>query len=266
MNNISIGYNITSGEDIIIAEKLLSENSIDYVEFLIDNFLYVDPLELSNIFLGVDSAFHIMNSMYLESDQKYLNNLSLRINKLSEVLSPFYISDHILKFKNNQINLPYLQEIDYQHSDLNKIAKKVIDWSNMLGGSILIENTASLDSRGKYQHVMLNRILKDGNGILFDISNYVLSIKNSKLNESEWKDIISKSQHFHIGGFVYNEVGHPFFIDSHDRTPSLESFYQMKQIFKNKNKNISLTYERDDACTFDNVNNDLLRLKEFLND
>lgn len=121
---MKVGVNWSGQRELLALEKILSSKKIDFVEILIDNFLCVDPADISNFLDGIPVNFHIMNSRFIYRDKDELIKISDSINRLADHLQPEYVSDHIGIFYYDGLPLPQMAEINYSE-DLDLILNKI---------------------------------------------------------------------------------------------------------------------------------------------
>ena len=111
-----IGTNLTSMHQIQGVKQLLKDKSIDFVEILIDNFLFCDPNSIRDTFGNSQVAFHIMRSHFIERRTDELLSIGKSLRRFNQIIQPMYISDHLAKFYHNNLPLPFIAEIDYKNN------------------------------------------------------------------------------------------------------------------------------------------------------
>lgn len=249
---MNIGMNWTSPESFKIIKEFWKLEKIQYCELLLDNFLHLDPYLIKDSLQGIPTAFHIMSSRFIERDIIELTDLGKRLQKWVEVLQPIYVSDHIGKFTVDGRRLPLLMEIDYKFDAL-LVRERVEIWQDMLGEIIFFENFAStLDSKKLQKSFFEELIEKTNCGLLFDISNAVISEINCELPAQEWISLLSANQHCHIGGFRFSDTLPKIAIDTHD-TAIAQASLSFLQAIRKKYDQIStwtITVERDSDLNY----------------
>jgi uncharacterized protein len=242
---MQIGFNFTSGSTLPLFRQLISEGRIDFVEILIDNFLQVSPKELAAAF-DCPVAFHIMFSKFLESDLDFLEDLARRLRTYIDALKPVYVSDHLLRFSHQGRNLFHFAEIDYV-SEYDAVRERVEWWQGRIGQRLYLENYPSIMDGGRDAPAFFGRLTSEsGVGVLFDISNAVITNLNCGLSLDAWHDIVSTTPHFHVAGYHTSFIKPHVIVDSHDRELSSETVAfteSCRQYFEKPGS--TLTYERD---------------------
>ena len=263
--SVKIGYNMTAPHHLEMVNDFFRSGQIDYVELLADNFFNFQTSEIEKI--KAPLALHIMRSAFLEEDRAHLSYMAKSIQAIMTVRPMLYVSDHILKFSHNGHTLPYLQEIDYPDiiKSPDAFHARLRFWMAEIGSQIFFENAASLDARGTSQHHFIEQVLiPSGGGILLDLTNLFISIKNGGAVLDDWKNIISKARHFHIGSYNLSSVDTAFHIDSHasEISDEFEQFCHQILPLINLNADIYVTYERDAQEDIASVSLDLSRTRE----
>lgn len=255
---MKIGVNLTSVKQIPVIKKLFENNIINFCEIMIDNFFSIDILEFRTALGTIPTAFHIMNSRYLERDLDELKEYAKNVKKFYELFRPLYVSDHMARFTLDGYALPRLIDVDYIHS-YDQIVDRVIIWQKLLDRTVYIENFPSILDIGKNQPEFLNSLRNDtGCEILFDISNAVLACKNVGLSEKDWENVIKYGQCFHVAGFRKSDTSPPIYIDSHDDSPSKESVDLFNKILKGSlSDNSTIVFERDWDINYENWKRDI---------
>ena len=264
MHNNSIGINFTGGQSYSSIRSLIDAGHIDYVELLIDNFLHLDPREIAKSF-PCPVAFHIMQSRFLERREEELNYISRKITQLSDALRPIYISDHIAIFKHNNISFYQLSEINYAIGTI--YYDKIRRWQDMIGDTLYLENYPSLLDGAHEAPIFFEQVSqRTGCNVLFDISNAVCASRNTGADIDDWKNIISKTPHYHVAGYTPAPSDNNILIDSHAEqiSPETEDFIHRyaHDFFRDKT---TITYERDGNFDYDLIVKDLKNLRSKLN-
>lgn len=265
---MKVGINF-SGKDLNTILKLIKLNEISFIEILIDNFLYIDAVEILNLFGNIPYAFHIMNSQYLTRDIDELKFIAKQIKKKINVLNPIYISDHLGWFVRQGRNLSLVQEVNYL-TDFDFVVERLSIWQEELNHPIYIENFPSTSHIGKGQVNFFEKLLNTvGCHVLFDFSNAVISQLNGGNSISEWSEIIDMTNHWHIAG--YRKTGFEdstnIYQDTHDCSPSEISlnflaFYKKKRSCSDK---ITISVERDFSISLSSWRKDLELVRKAIN-
>lgn len=245
-----IGVNLTSAGQINKFIPMIESRNIDYIEILIDNFLYCDPYSVLDTFNNIPVAFHIMRSRFLERDYQELVQIAKKISMFINIIKPIYVSDHLAEFFLDNLPLPKNNELKYDE-DKADIFKKVKIWQDLLDSEILFENYPSLTNRGKSQPEFLYHLVKETScGILFDISNAFIATKNLQLPASCWNPVLELSRNFHVGGYSVLE-GSDLLLDSHDQRISNGSKKYIKSISDANFPINTITVEYDHNINYD---------------
>src|SRR5262245_40191703 len=258
---MQIGFNFTSGKTLDLFRQLISERRIDFVEILIDNFLQVDPKELAGAF-NCPVAFHIMFSKFLEKDLDFLDDLARRLRVDIDALKPVYVSDHLLRCSHQGRNLVHLAEIDYE-SEYGAVRERVEWWQGKLGQRLYLENYPSIMDGGCDAPAFFERLTSEsGAGVLFDISNAVITNLNCGLSFDAWHDIISTTPRFHVAGYHTSFIEPHVLVDSHDRELSSETVTFIESCRRYFEKpGSTITYERDFKIERASISADLDNLR-----
>lgn len=259
---MKLGFNVTSVKDIAIAKSLLEAGDIDFVELLIDGFIYVDPKEIQRQFVGVPVAFHIIDSNFLQNSEKNLQYLGGQIKRLADVLDPLMMSDHLLQFRHGEIELPMFQELDYANESFEEVFAKIARWERILGTHISLENVASVDARGERQADYFRRQLAETNsGVLLDFSNLDITLKNTQACLTDWSHIINSCHYFHVGGYQKDTHTQSLYLDTHDSAVAEDSVSLIQQsLFRRGEQDIYLVYERDFNYDTSDIHRDIRQL------
>ncbi|MEY8197707.1 MAG: DUF692 family protein [Colwellia sp.] len=242
---MKVGVNWSGQRELPALRDVLNKGNVDFVEILIDNFLCVDPKEISNFLSGIPVNFHIMNSKFLFRDERELFNISNSINRLADHLQPGYISDHIGIFYADELPLPQMAEISYTN-DIESTLTSISIWSKLLGTELLLENYPSKLTQNIGQAEFYEIVLKESNSkLLFDISNAVIASINTGYELSNWKHLIKNCQNFHIGGYEFSSTLPSLAIDTHAERLSESTLNFARNIFSEFN-DITVSVERSD--------------------
>lgn len=237
---------------------------VQFCEILLDNFLHLDPAFFLKKVGGHRFAFHIMNSAFLERPVEELQEIGSRIKNWIQIVKPLYVSDHVAQFTYRGRLLPFPEEINYGLS-LKNAYERVSLWQEILGARIYLENFPSILSRGCEQVSFFNDVLsKTGAGLLFDISNAVVSFQNCGVDPADWLPLAKETRHFHIGG--YEEVqteNSRWILDSHDRGLSEASVTFFRRIVSDLPMKPAVTcvIERDFRADYSSWKNDFDTLR-----
>src|SRR5262245_33548996 len=242
---MQIGFNFISGSTLPLYRQLISEGRIDFVEILIDNFLQVSPTKLPTTF-DCPVGLHIMYSKFLENDLDFLEDLAGRLRTYIDALKPLYVSDHLVRFSHQGRNLFHFAEIDYL-SDYDAVRERVEWWQRRLGQRLYLENYPSIMDGGRDAPAFFERLANEtGAGVLFDVSNAVITQLNNGLSFDAWHDIISATPHFHVAGYHTSFIEPHIIVDTHDRELSLETVKCLESCRQYIEKpGATVTYERD---------------------
>lgn len=266
-HKVLFGYNFTSPNHMELVNKLRDSQCIDYVELMGDNFLSVNSSELRKLRMPV--SIHIMYSKFLERNPNELEIISTQLRALCSKIDPLYFSDHILQFSHNNNILPYLQEINYENAikNFSQIEKKITYWCNLIGQPVLFENAASLDSRGRLQDKFMLKVNSVKNaGILLDLTNLFISIKNGGTLLKNWIALIKSSKVFHIGSYVHSKVDSSFLIDSHNSNITKDFILFLDKIKSDVafGSDVMITFERDFYEEAENLKLEFSKIREVL--
>jgi uncharacterized protein len=257
-----LGFNYTLADTYDMVGRLVEEGHIDYVELLIDNFFCVPPAELGAAF-PCPVSFHIMFSRFFENDNESLKEMAQRIRPYIQALNPIYVSDHCAYFSHQGRRLFHIAEYDYA-AEYKDARKKCEFWQNELGTKLLIENYPSIMSGGHEAPEFFERLQKDtGVGVLFDASNAVCARENIGLSLDRWRPIIESNKHFHVAGYSLSMI-EPFIqMDTHSNALSEETinFLASEKVLFEKD-GATMTYERDSEIDYDDIVEDLIKLRE----
>lgn len=262
---MKIGINWTDPNSTSLIKKLTDESHIDFCELLIDNFLFIDPYQIQDFLGGAQNGFHIMQSRYMTRNFDELKSLASKIKNFVKILKPIYVSEHIIEQTYKGKELPSSEECDYQNNGLFMIGK-CRQWQEMLDQKILFENFPSLKASGLYQISFFETLLNEINcGVLFDVSNAVVSSSNIKIELHEWKKLYLKCEHFHIGGHRKSETWEKYnsnmLFDTHDTVLSDVSVSFMNSIFQENNSVKSVIIERDDNRDESSIKHDIQKIR-----
>jgi hypothetical protein len=256
-----IGFNFTLPGTLDMVQQLIKERQIDYVELLIDNFLHLPPRQLADAF-DCPIGFHIMLSKFLESDLETLKKFGASIRTLIDALDPIYVSDHLLRFTYNGVELYHLGEIDYI-GEYDHVRRRVELWQELLGTRIYLENYPSIMDGAWDAPAFYERLSREtGAGVLFDASNAMCAQHNTGAPVESWKNVIETTRHFHVAGYGTAFIEPRIKADSHDRElaeDTLEFLSRMRTSFDKPGATI--TYERDFEIEYDAISFDLQRLR-----
>lgn len=258
---MQIGLNYTLGDTAPLVKDLLTNQHIDYVELLIDNFLAVPIQELESGFAS-PIGFHIMFSKFIENDLDTLKSLARRLRTLIEQLKPLYVSDHLACFTHQGRQLYHLAELDYL-GQYEQIRCRVDWWQQELGCQLHLENYPSIMDGGLDAPQFHERLYRDtGAATLFDLSNAVCAHLNCGLPLQAWEPVLATSRHFHVAGYRPSILAPHLSVDTHDEPLSdlTVSFIKQYRSYLDK-PGATLTYERDDHFDTQEIQTDLNRLR-----
>lgn len=263
--NCLFGINISSQSQLVPIKELIESGIVDYIEILIDNFIFCDPITIRKVFGSIPIAFHIMRSQFLERDIQDLKRISSKLKLFIREIRPIYVSDHLACFNVDGLPIPVLDELNYVQSDV--VIDRVNLWQNLLDTRILFENFPSIFKKGRNQasfFTWLSDVTQCG--ILFDISNFVIASKNIGVTLDEWENLLKITKNFHAGGFSrLNQSS--ILIDSHDCTLAQETKRNIYEIFSSYRllrSDLTLTIEFDFNIDYGLWAQDICLLKKSL--
>ena len=258
---MQIGFNFTTNGTLDMVQRMIRERQIDYCELLIDNFFHVPANELIDAF-DCPVAFHIMRSQHLQMDREALEKMARRIRLFIAALNPIYVSDHLLRFSHNGMNLHFLGEIDYKQYDA--VRERVERWQEMLGVRLHLENYPSIMEGGWEAPAFYQRLCREtGAGVLFDASNAICAEHNCGAPVGLWSDIIKSTARFHVAGYGASFIEPYITTDSHDRELASDTLGFLSTMRMSFDKpGATITYERDWNYDYDSICADLQQLRE----
>lgn len=260
------GINITSLQELPIAQSFFHEGLIDFVEILIDNYKDSDATTFHSAIGNIPHAVHIMSSRFIETNNTELDNYYKSIYFILSAMKPIYISDHLARFTLDGIEFPAPMELDYEQ-EKQHILKAIDVWQSKLGCKLYLETFASILDNGKKQANFFTDLLCTNKnvGVLFDVSNMVVGYLNHVINIQEWTNVMLQAQHFHVSGYSYSNTMPKLIIDSHN-TPiseiTLNILFENKIII-NKPEN-TIVIERDSNYDELQWRTDIINVKKAL--
>jgi hypothetical protein len=242
------GVNLTSPRVVPYVQELLEDNSADFCEILVDNFLHLEPGQIRDLIGDVPVGFHIMWSRFMERDEESLMGVASHIRDWIGYMEPAYVSDHLAKFCLSGRMLPLLAEVDYQLA-FEQACERVSMWQRELDCRLLLENFPStLDKDGRQVEFYEALQAETGCGLLFDCSNAVIAQLNCRVDVSHWQPLAQSTSHYHIAGFRRTSGEPPIAIDTHDVMIEERSYGVLKSILQEKcpsPEGITVVVERD---------------------
>lgn len=267
MSYKKVGINWTGVRDLKTLESMVSQNHIDFIEILIDNFLNCEVSSILDVIQDTPCAFHIMNSRFLDNDINNLISMSKSISSLRKELNPIYISDHLGKFYYQKFTLPQMLEVDYL-LDSGKILDRLNIWQELLDCKLFLENYPSIFSQTIGQADFFQELINKTNcGLLFDISNAIVSESNTGYAISNWDSLAKNTNHFHIAGYAPCGIEDVFLVDTHDCQISDMGFKYTEYFLKNRREDtITISVERD--SNFNDIDwiSDIKNVRKAIND
>ncbi|MDO4426585.1 MAG: DUF692 family protein [Moraxella sp.] len=265
MNYKKIGVNWTGIRDLESLEFMTSNGHIDFIEILIDNFLNCEPKSILDTIKDIPCAFHIMNSRFIDNDISNLSSMAKSINFLKKELNPIYVSDHLGKFYYKEFTLPQMLEVDYQN-DSKKIFEKLSIWQDLLECEIFLENYPSIFRQPVGQAEFFEHLINATNcGLLFDISNAIISESNTGYAISSWDKIAKSTSHFHIAGYAPCGIENEFLVDTHDCEISDVGLKWTEHFLRTTTSNkITISVERDGNFNNSEWLSDIQRVREVI--
>ncbi|WP_407079311.1 methanobactin biosynthesis protein MbnB [Candidatus Methylospira mobilis] len=253
----------TQGSTLEMVRQMVGEGEVDYVEFLIDNFLHVPVKEVAEAF-DCPVGFHIMHSRFLESDEDHLISFAKRLREFIDAMKPLYVSDHLAHFSNPKgRQLYHLAELDYQR-DYERVRQKVEWWQEQLRQPLYLENFPSIMDSGADAPEFFMRLAKEtGSETLFDASNAVCAYLNCGLALDSWENVIDSTLHYHVASYRQSLTENPsVIVDSHDGLMSEETLGFLAGYKKRFEKpGATMTYERDQNIEYDSIVSDIRKLR-----
>ncbi len=227
-----VGINWTGALNAELVESLARSGKIDFVEIMVDNFLCCDPDSVKKVLQGLPCAFHIMNSQFLTADCRELQWCAGEINGLSNALSPMYISDHLGLFSDPEgRSFPAMMELDYSVEVVEIVAEKILSWSSLLGGNLLLENYAStLPSQIRQAQFVCEVLKKTRTSLLFDVSNALVAANNIADPLEDWLSLLDFTHHLHVGGYKATTFHPTFLVDDHTTALSAASLRTISEV------------------------------------
>lgn len=232
-----IGINLIAPQDLSNLQHLSQSGEIDFCELIVDNFIHISPEKIRRSLSGLPLGLHVVNSCFIERDDRNLKALAEKIRPWIHAINPIYVSDHLVKNQDEAgQQLPFPLEVDYQN--VSFIEEKVLAWQNYLDHPLLLENHASLIPNSNFQSNFFATLKKKtGVDLLFDFSNAYIADYNGVLAKSAWQSLVNDTRYFHVSGFrLDNATG--FAIDTHD-TPIADEVIQFMEgfaeLFQQKN-------------------------------
>lgn len=260
------GINITSLQELPIAQRFFHEGLIDFVEILVDNYKDSNPDAVYSAISNLPHAVHIMSSRFIEATNTELDYYYQSIYPVLSVMNPIYVSDHLARFTLDGVEFPAPMELDYEQ-EKHHVLLAIDKWQHKLGCKLYFETFASILDNGKKQADFFTGLLEANKnvGVLLDVSNLVVGHLNGVINMQDWANVMLQAQHFHVSGYSYSNTVPQLIIDSHN-TPiseiTLNVLFENRRIM-NKPQN-TIVIERD--SNYDEVQwrKDIINVKEAL--
>lgn len=249
-----IGVNWIAPKTLAIIRELHQLGEISFCEIMVDNVAHLPPEKILHALGDIPVCLHIITSRFLSCSPQALRELAKQLQAWIKALNPFYVSDHIIDFSQTIIS-----EFDYE-KNYTHIKNRVIEWQDLLDTKILFENHASITLRGKQQAQFFTSLLNDTDaGLLFDFSNAYIAELNSVAPFNDWYELITKTQHFHVGGYRIDAAS-GLALDTHDQ-PIAENVIALMQPYLEKNPQATLVMENNASVTLDVWQKEIARVK-----
>jgi uncharacterized protein (UPF0276 family) len=243
-----VTISINNLNEYALYESALAKAKLDppFVEILWDNFCHLDASALAEQVQAFAPrvALHIMWSRFLELDDQDWRRYRERLAAHVDALSPLYVSDHLCRFKHNDIHLGI--PLEWDNTDPALVRKRVEQYQDAIGMPLLLENYASTEPHGRHQvEFLLSLRAQTGAGILFDISNARVAAKNGIRVFDDWVTALRNYPDLrcHVGSFAY-DPSTALFHDTHDRDIGEETEADLENLLRSVSV-ASICYERD---------------------
>ncbi|MBA3660144.1 MAG: DUF692 family protein [Gammaproteobacteria bacterium] len=263
---MKIGVNWISPTSFPTIKKLIEEGEADFCEIMLDNFVHLSPEKICTKLPSARFAFHLVTSRFLEKDRAELAQLADKIKPWQDKLNPLYVSDHIVRFSDDEgRRLPLVGEYDYEQCAAH-LLDKVALWQALLGKKIFFENHASLTHAGKNQAGFYQTLIQHTSaGLLYDFSNAYIAEQNNVAPVAAWQSLALKTNFFHVSGFqIHPET--KLAIDTHDQ-PIATAVHQLIQNFftplNHQDKTLVLEFDAD--VSYETWVNEIKRIRTLFN-
>lgn len=160
-----------------------------------------------------------------------------RLKAVVDRYQPFIVSEHLAWSTHDGIFLNDLLPLPYTEATLSLVARHVDEVQMALGRRILIENPSTylrFDGEEMPETEFLHALARrSGCGLLLDINNVVVSAAN---HDFDARTYLASFPHEHVaeihlaGHAVLERDGETLFVDTHDRTISLEVWRLFREV------------------------------------
>lgn len=256
---VSLSFNNLSDFPLYgeVIDTLELSTPLSFVEILWDNYCHLNPEEILES-LGPFSdriSLHVMMSKFLERDRDQLDDFLAVLKNHVRVLKPIRVSDHLARFRSGHLNVAIPMEHDYK--DLEYVCERVDRYQGEIGMPLLLENYASTEPQGINQIEFLDALTtRTGCGLLFDVSNAVVSELNGYGCIADWVDYLADRRvNCHVGSYAANKKT-GLFHDTHNNDLTIPTIRALDDLVA-INVAESICYERDYNKSVDALNRDL---------
>lgn len=239
-----VGVNATSPATFARCDELWQRGNVDYIELMLDNFVHLDPDAILERLDGRPVSIHIMSSMFLHKDRDELDRLARAFRRITDAISPLYISDHLGLHELDGRRVPEMIDVDYDDATL---FDRCAVWQDALGSQLYLENYASQDATNGSQVRFFEELeRRTGIRVLLDLSNAVIAELNGGSGRaSDWLTADVSIDACHISGFTVSAVDPSLYVDSHDARIDDRSWALLDRIVAVGREPLTLTAERD---------------------
>ena len=202
---------------------LNSEQSIDYLEIISENFLFDQPVPnryLQQFAESFPVVLHGVSLNLLGTDDLDLDYL-LKIKQLADRVDAPFFSDHLCW---NQLNKTFLHDLlptPYRYDLMDYVAQRAKFVQDFVGRPFAIENLSSYltfkESEMPEWEFYASIVEISGCSYMLDINNVFVSSVNHSFSPFEYLDRIdfSKVLQVHLAGHDSSKGN--FIVDTHDR-------------------------------------------------
>jgi uncharacterized protein (UPF0276 family) len=230
---------------------------LPFVEILWDNYCHLNPEALLQYVspFSAHLSLHVMTSKFLERSEEEFDEYLDLLAEHVRFIKPIRVSDHLARFRLNDLNLIIPQE--YSYMDVDAVCARIDRYQERLRMPLLLENYASTEEVGKGQIDFFDQIMsRTGCGVLFDVSNAVLAELNEVTPLLEWLSLLAgRPLHCHVGGYAFNEKTQRYH-DTHNSDLSHETAVALELLVQQCDIK-SVCYERDYRKSVESLRRDL---------
>lgn len=223
---------------------------LDWFEILSENYMVAGGAPLANLLrirADYPMAMHGVSLSIGAADPLNRDYLS-ELKKLSDLLEPAWISDHLCWTGYGGVSLHDLMPLPYTEEALRHVSGRISQVQELLGRRLLIENVSSYVAYRQSEMSeweFLSAVAERADClILLDINNIYVSAFNHEFNPLCYLDGVSgnRIQQFHLAGHR-NYDSH--IVDTHDQ-PIIDPVFQLYGEAVRRFGPISAMIERDD--------------------